>query len=93
MLEFLFSILITRFYGQNEDIFFLSKDIQIKLEIPNTFINFFKKFPVLDLFTVKELKISNLPPLIVPHDISCDIEIVANYLKALKEDKITLIIL
>ena len=88
MLEFLFSILITRFYGQNEDIFFLSKDIQIKVEIPNTFINFFKKFPVLDLFTVKELKISNLPPLIVPHDISCDIEIVANYLKALKEDKI-----
>ena len=41
MKDFLFSILITRFYGKNEDIFFLSKNIQIKVEIPNTFINFF----------------------------------------------------
>jgi hypothetical protein len=35
MIEFLFSILITRFYGQSEDVFYLSKNIPIKIEIPN----------------------------------------------------------
>ena len=88
MMEFLFSILINRFYGQKEDLFFLSKNIHIKVEIPNTFINFFEKFSVLNLFTVKEIKIAELESLIVPDKISCDIEIVANYLKALKENKI-----
>ena len=88
MMEVLFSILITRFYGQNEDIFFLPKNIPIKVEIPNTFINFFEKFQILNLFNIKELKITNLAPLIVPKNISCNIEVVANYLKALKENKI-----
>ena len=88
MMDFLFSILITRFYGQNEDIFYLSKDIQIKIEIPNSFIDFIEKFPILSLFEQKELKIENLPPLIVPTNIDCDIQVVANYLKCLKEGKI-----
>ena len=88
MMEVLFSILITRFYGQNEDIFFLPKNIPIKVEIPNTFINFFEKFPILNLFNITEIKIANLAPLIVPNNISCNIEVVANYLKALKENKI-----
>ena len=88
MMEFLFSILITRFYGQNEDIFFLSKDIEIKIEIPNTFINFFEKFPILSLFKIKEMKISNLAPLIIPKFKDSNEEVVANYLKALKNDKI-----
>ena len=88
MMEFLFSILIKRFYGQNENIFFLSKDIQIKIEIPNTFINFFEKFSILNLFEIKEMKISNLAPLIVPKELDSNIQIVAHYLKALKENKI-----
>ena len=88
MMEFLFSILITRFYGQNEDIFYLSKNIQIKVEVPNSFINFFEKFNILNLFKIKEIKIAELAPLIVPNDISSNIEIVANYLKALKETRI-----
>ena len=88
MMEFLFSILITRFYGQNEDIFFLSRNIPIKVEIPNTFINFFEKFSLLNLFNIKEMTITKLAPLIVPKDISCNIEVVANYIKALKENKI-----
>ena len=88
MMEALFSILITRFYGQNEDIFYLPKNIPIKVEIPNTFINFLEKFPILNLFKIKELTIKNLAPLIVPKDIKCNIEVVANYLKCLKEDKI-----
>ena len=86
MMEVLFSLLITRFYGQNEDIFFLPKNIPIKVEIPNTFINFFEKFPILNLFDIKEIKIANLAPLIVPKSLSCNIEVVANYLKALKEN-------
>ena len=88
MMEFLFSILITRVYGQNEDIFFLSKEIEIKVEIPNTFIDFFKKFPILSLLPLKEIKITDLAPLIVPKELDCNIEVVANYLKALKEKKI-----
>ena len=88
MMDFLFSILITRFYGQNEDIFFLPMKIEIKIEIPNTFINFFEKFPILNLFSIKEMQISNLAPLIVPPDITNNIEIVANYLVALNENKI-----
>ena len=89
MMEVLFSILITRFYGQDEDIFFLPKNIPIKVEIPNTFINFFEKFSILNLFTIKEIKIDNLAPLLVnPEDTTCNIEIVANFLKALKENKI-----
>ena len=68
MMEVLFSILITRFYGQNEEIFYLPKNIPIKVEIPNTFINFLEKFPFLYLFNIKELSIKNLAPLIVPQD-------------------------
>ena len=85
MMEFLFSILITRFYGENEDIFYLSKDIQIKVEIPNTFINFLDKFPILTLFKIKELNLSKLAPLIVPTDLNSNIQIVGNYLKILNE--------
>jgi hypothetical protein len=88
MMDFLFSLLITRFYGQNEDIFYLSKNIQIKIEIPNSFIDFFEKFPILSLFNIKEMKISNLYPLIVPKELDSNIQIVANYLKSLKEKKI-----
>ena len=89
MMEFLFSMLISRFYGKDEDIFYLSKDIQIKVEIPNTFIDFFKKFKILELFKVKEIKISELAPLMVPKQLDSNIEVVANYLKALKDNKIS----
>ena len=88
MMEVLFGILITRFYGQNDDIFFLSKNIPIKVEIPNTFINFFEKFQILNLFEIKEIKIANLAPLIVPKNINCNIEVVSIYLKSLIENRI-----
>jgi hypothetical protein len=86
MTEFLFSILITKLYGQNEDIFYLPKEIEIKIEIPNGFIDFMKKFPILTLFPTKQYTIKKLEPLIVPKKIDSNIQIVANYLKAL-EDK------
>ena len=86
MTEFLFSILITKLYGQNEDIFYLPKEIEIKIEIPNGFIDFMKKFPILTLFPTKAYTIKKLEPLIVPKQIDSNIQVVANYLKAL-EDK------
>ena len=88
MIDFLFSLLITRVFGKSEDIFYLSKNINIKIEIPNTFIDFFLKFPILTLFKVKEMKISNLPLLIVPENLDSNIQIVANYLKFQKNDEI-----
>ena len=86
MMEFLFSILITKLYGQNEDIFYLPKEVEIKIEIPNGFINFIEKFPILTLFPIKKLYLNNLAPLIVPNDITSNVQVVANYIKALKED-------
>jgi len=86
MTEFLFSILITRSYGQSEDMFYLSKEIEIKVEIPNGFTNFMTKFPILTLFPYKIYTIKKLEPLIVPKKIDSNIQIVANYLKCY-EDK------
>jgi len=86
MMEFLFSILITRLYGQNEDIFYLFKEVDIKIEIPNGFIDFFQKFPILTLFDHKKLSINNLAPLIIENKVNSKVQIVANYLKALEEE-------
>ena len=86
MMEFLFSILITKLYGRNEDIFYLPREVEIKIEIPNGFINFFEKFPILTLFPLKKYSIKNLKPLIVSKEIHSNVQVVANYLKALKDD-------
>ena len=88
MLEFLFSILITKFYGQNEDIYYLPNNFEIKVEIPNGFINFIEKFPILSLFHIEELKIKELAPLIVSNQLTSNEQIVANYLKALNDKTI-----
>jgi hypothetical protein len=88
MLEFLFSILITKIYGQNENIFYLPKNIIIKIEIPNGFIDFKQKFPILTLFPQKTLSINELAPLKVPKDITSNVQVVANYLKALNDNNI-----
>ena len=85
----LFSFLILRYYGKDEDVFYLPKNIEVKIEIPNSFINIIEKFQILKLFKIKEMKISNLSPLIVSKEIDSNIQIVANYLKCLKENKIS----
>ena len=90
MKDFLYSFLITKLYGQNETLFYLSKKVEIKIEIPNGFINFFLKFPILSMFENKtEMKIENLPPLIIEEQINSNIQIVCNYLKLLKSGKIS----
>ena len=86
MMEFLFSILITKLYGQNEDIFYFLTEIDIKIEIPNGFIDFLQKFPILTLFHITKLSINSLAPLIVENDVNSNVQIVANYLKALKNN-------
>ena len=88
MMEFLFSVLITNLYRKDENIFYLSKKIEVKVEIPNSFIDYFAKFPLLNLFRKKKLSIDNLAPLIVSSDITSNVQIVCNYLKDLRENRI-----
>ena len=64
MNDFLYFILFTKLYGQDNSIFYLSKLIKIYLEIPNSFINFFDKYPILKLFPKKKLSFEHLEPLI-----------------------------
>ena len=49
MEEFLFSFLITKFYRQNEDLFYLSKKVKIIIEISFGFINLIDKFKIYNL--------------------------------------------
>ena len=89
MKEFLFSLLITKLYGLNENIFYLHKETQIKIELPYGFIDFFLKFPFLKMFKNKiNISIENLPPLIVSKKIDSDIQIICNYLRIIKNKKI-----
>ena len=86
MNDFLYFILFTKLYGQDNNIFYLSKKIKIYIEIPNSFINYFAKYPILKLFPDKKLSLEKLEPLIVPDDICSNIRIVSLYLKLLKEE-------
>ena len=89
MKEFLFSLLITKLYGLNENIFYLNKETQIKIELPYGFIDFFSKIPFLKMFKNKiNILIENLPPLIVSKSIDSDIQIICNYLRIIKNKKI-----
>ena len=90
MKDFLYSFLITKLYGQNENLFYLSKEVEIKIEIPNGFVDFFLKFPLLSMFKNKyEMTINQLPPLEIDEKIDSNIQIVCNYLKLLKENKLS----
>ena len=88
MNEFLFSILITKFYKNKGSIYYLWKRIKIKVEIPNSFIDFFSKFPILSLFKRNGITIKNLPSLVCKKELYSNDQIVANYLKVLKESNL-----
>ena len=88
MTEFLFSVLITKLYGHGEELFYLPKEIEIKIEIPNGFVNLINKFPILQLFKETKLLLRNLPELKVSQDLYSNVQIVANYLKLLKNNEI-----
>ena len=86
MSDFLFSLLVTKSYRQNEKFFFISKKINIKVETQNTFIDFFSKFPILTLFSRTKLESKNMSPLHINKEKISNEQIVANYLKALKKN-------
>ena len=91
MMEFLFGILITRLYKVNEEIISFPKNTDIYIEIPNDFICFKYKFPILDLIPQNKediLSINNLGKLIVDEELDSNVQIVSNYLKLLKENNI-----
>ena len=61
--EFLFSILITKFYINNEDIIFIPKDLNIYIEIPNCLgENYLKKVGILNFFKIENIVLGELKP-------------------------------
>jgi hypothetical protein len=57
------------------------------VEIPNGFVDFMKKFPILDIFKKTTLELEKLRPLIVKPVLDTNVQIVANYLNLLETDK------
>ena len=89
MKDFLYCFLVTKLYGQNENLFYLSKKVEIMVEIPCGFVDFFKKFPILSMFKKRKLmSVEHLPKLIVNTQINSNVQIVCNYLKYLKLNKL-----
>jgi len=67
--EFLLSFLITKFYINNENIIYIPKDIQIYIEIPNTFENYLSKFGILKFFNFENISLDKIPKLDLSKDI------------------------
>ena len=61
--EFLFSFLITKFYIANENIIYIPDNLQIYIEVPNSFENYLTKFSILNIFNIENIKLGKLPPL------------------------------
>ena len=80
--EFLFFILINKYYKLNENIFYLPKDIQIIIEnhIKNSEYN--TNYPILEKFPVKYVGHEEF---IIKNNLH-NIQIVSNYIKLLKEN-------
>ena len=58
--EFLFSLLITKFYSNNENIIYIPKEIEIYVEIPNCFTNFISKYGIFPLLITKILYLKQI---------------------------------
>ena len=90
MIEILFKLIILRFLDSNEKIFYLGYDINIIIEIPKGFIEFDKKFKLLNLF--KKINIDKLCPLRLEEGVhrirDSPISIVAEVLSYYDEKKI-----
>ena len=86
--DFLFTFLIIKYYSKEENIFYYGEEIKIKIEVPNSFNNYFNKFPILNFFEIYKIDNENLEPLIVSNDITSNVQIVANYLKYKKNNLI-----
>ena len=67
--EFLLSFLITKFYTNNETIFYIPKNIEIYIEIPNCFKDYLSKFSILNIFPRENITLDNKPKLNLPNSI------------------------
>ena len=88
MNDFLYFVLVTKTFAKDNNIFYLSRKIKIYLEIPNSFTNFFEKFPILTLIddkNKKSIELNNLPKMIISDDIFSNERIVSLFLKLLNE--------
>ena len=61
--EFLFSLLITKFYTNSETIIYIPKDIEIYIEIPNCFKDYLSQFGILNLLPKENITLDNIPKL------------------------------
>ena len=90
MQESLFKILILRYMNSSHKLYYLGYDINIIVEIPIGFIDFMKKFRILQLF--KNIHIDKLIPLILEKNIkiisNSPISIVVEILTYYKDDTI-----
>ena len=66
--EFFFSIFITKFYSNNENIIYIPKDISIYVEIPNCFKNYLSKFSILTIFKNENITFENIPKFKYPNE-------------------------
>ena len=58
--EFLFSFLITKFYTFNEDIIYIPNNLNIYIEIPNCFQNYFTKIGILNVFKIENIVLNEV---------------------------------
>ena len=88
MKEFLFSFLINKCYKESENLFYLNDNVDIYIEIPFGFTDFFKEYKILTLFENKyKIEKNKLDPLIISEKLDSDIQVVCNYLKNLEKDE------
>ena len=68
--EFLFSFLITKFYSSKENVIFIPTNIELYIEIPNSFKDFISNYGILKFFKRDNdiITIENLPELNLPDD-------------------------
>ena len=59
--EFLFKLLVLKFYDFSNDIFYLGEKIKIIIELPFNFVNYFSVLPFLKIFQI--INIENIYPL------------------------------
>jgi len=67
--EFFFSLLISKFYSNSENIIYIPKDIHIYIEIPNCFDDYLSKFGLLSIFKKENITFENMPPFNYPIEI------------------------
>ena len=79
--DFIFSISVLKYYHYKEDYFWLNKDTEIYIEIPNGYYDFYNNFEFLQTFDVKEITKQNKEVLENSKDLTKNDQIVAIYIK------------